>query len=59
MEQGYWLARKRSAFANARAATSAEVRLVHYDLAGRYSVKAAHAGPAPAPVPKPVPEDVS
>jgi hypothetical protein len=49
MEQKYWLGRKRASLANARRATSAESRLIHLDLAGRYSIKAASAGPAPAP----------
>jgi hypothetical protein len=43
MEQTYWLGRKRVSAANARSATSAEARLVHLDLAGRYSVLAAAA----------------
>ena len=42
MEQIYWLKRKRSSLAKAQNANSAEARLVHYDLAGRYSVKAAN-----------------
>ena len=41
MEQTYWLGRKRASAANARRAASAEARLAHLDLAGRYSVKAA------------------
>jgi len=41
MEKKYWLGRKRAALAMARAATDAEARLIHYDLAGRYSVRAA------------------
>ena len=41
MEQTYWLGRKRASAANARNAASAEARLAHLDLAGRYSVKAA------------------
>jgi len=41
MGKEYWIGRKRAAIAMARAATSAEARLIHYDLAGRYSVKAA------------------
>ncbi|HEX8482790.1 MAG TPA: hypothetical protein VF650_12885 [Allosphingosinicella sp.] len=48
MEQTYWLARKRSSAANARRAESSEARLVHLDLAGRYSIKAAAAAAAPA-----------
>jgi len=46
MEQAYWLERNRVSIANARAATSAKARLIHYELAGRYSVKAADAGTA-------------
>jgi hypothetical protein len=37
----YWLYRSSVAAMMARRATSAEARLIHYDLAGRYSVKAA------------------
>jgi hypothetical protein len=47
MEQTYWLGRRRASAANARRALSAEARLVHLDLAGRYSVKAAASAPAP------------
>jgi hypothetical protein len=55
MERTYWLGRKRASVANARRATSAESRLIHLDLAGRYSIKAAFAGPAPARAPAQVP----
>lgn len=41
MEQKYWLGRKLEAKAMARKATSAEARLIHFHLAGCYSVKAA------------------
>lgn len=41
MEQTYWLGRKRASAANARSAASAQARLAHLELAGRYSVKAA------------------
>ena len=44
MEQAYWLSRKRASVAMARNAISSEARLVHYDLAGRYSLKAMSAG---------------
>ena len=40
MEQKYWLGRKRASTAMARAADSAEARLIHLHLAGCYSVKA-------------------
>jgi hypothetical protein len=43
MEQAYWLSRKRASAANAKRALSAEARLAHLDLAGRYSIKAAAA----------------
>ncbi len=42
MEKKYWLRRKRAAMAPARAAGTSESRLIHYELAGRYSVRAAH-----------------
>jgi hypothetical protein len=44
MEKAYWLGRKRASLKLAQSAASAEARLVHYDLAGRYSLKAASAG---------------
>jgi hypothetical protein len=40
MEQAYWLGRKRASLKMARNAAGCEARLIHYDLAGRYSVKA-------------------
>ena len=46
MEQKYWIGRKRSAMARAREALSSEARLIHYELAGRYSIKAAQCSPA-------------
>lgn len=54
MEQTYWLGRKRISAANARLARSAEARLIHLDLAGRYSIKAASAGPAVSPAALPL-----
>jgi len=45
MNKKYWLGRERAALAMARAATDAEARLIHYDLAGRHSVRAAHGLP--------------
>jgi hypothetical protein len=49
MEKTYWLRRKRAAMAMARAAATSESRLIHYDLAGRYSLRAARAALCPAP----------
>ena len=40
MEQAYWLSRKRQSLKSAEGATNSLARLVHYDLAGRYSLKA-------------------
>ena len=45
MEKSYWIRRKHAAMAMARRASTAEARLIHYDLAGRYSIKAAHCLP--------------
>jgi len=42
METAYWLGRERASLANARDATGAEARLIHYELACRYSIKAAN-----------------
>jgi hypothetical protein len=43
MEKAYWLSRKRASLKLAQNAASSEARLAHYDLAGRYSVKASSA----------------
>ena len=43
MDQAYWLERERDAIVNARAATLAEVQLIHYGLAHRYSIEATKA----------------
>ncbi len=40
MEKAYWLSRKRATLKLAKDAVSSEARLVHYDMAGRYSLKA-------------------
>jgi hypothetical protein len=45
MEKTYWLRRKHAAMAMARAAATSESRLIHYEMAGRYSIRAAHAPP--------------
>lgn len=49
LEQGYWLRRKREELALAWKSTSARARLIHFDLVGRYSVKAANTGEAIPP----------
>ena len=41
MENKYWTGRARSARAMARKAVTSEARLIHYELAGRHSIKAA------------------
>jgi hypothetical protein len=43
MEQAHWLSRKGASIAMAQKAVSVAARLIHYELAGRYSVKAADA----------------
>jgi hypothetical protein len=43
MDQAYWLERERDAIANARAANFADVQLIHYGLAHRYSIEAGKA----------------
>jgi len=40
VEKEYWLSRQRASLELARSAAGSQARLVHYDLAGRYSVKA-------------------
>jgi len=40
MEKAYWLGRERASLRSAQNAASSEARLVHYDPAGRYSLKA-------------------
>lgn len=40
MEKTYWLSRKRASLRLAQNAAGSEARLIHYDLAGRYSLKA-------------------
>ena len=43
MDQAHWLMREQESLAHARAATFPDVRLIHQDLARRYSAKAAAA----------------
>jgi hypothetical protein len=43
MERAHWLSRKRASMGMAESAVSSRARLVHYELAGLYSVKAASA----------------
>lgn len=40
MEKAYWLGRTSASLKSAKAATSSRARLIHYDLAGRYSLNA-------------------
>ncbi|MFL6843669.1 MAG: hypothetical protein ACJ8ER_02170 [Allosphingosinicella sp.] len=53
MDKTYWTGRQAAAGAMARGASSAEVRLIHYDLAGRYGVMAASCPPFMLPDPAP------
>jgi hypothetical protein len=40
MEKLYWLSRKRASLKLAKEASSSRARLAHYELAGRYGLKA-------------------
>ena len=44
MDQAYWLERQRDSLVYARAATFPDVRLIHYELARGYGIKAENAG---------------
>ena len=57
MEKTYWIGRKRDAMAMARGAATAESRLIHYELAGRYSIRAAHCPPFMMPANRPAAQD--
>lgn len=46
MEQVYWLERANAARNAAETAAGSQARLVHYDMAGRYGVKAAMTAPS-------------
>ena len=41
MEMPYWLRRQHAAVAAARQAKTAQSRLIHYEMAGRSSIRAA------------------
>lgn len=41
MTKEHWISRKRVSLKMARGAANSEARLIHYDLPGRYSIKAA------------------
>lgn len=56
MESKYWLGRKRAAVGMARKASSAQARMIHYELAGRYSVRAAQGDPFMMPIKAPATE---
>ena len=51
MDKAYWIGRQTAANAMARGASDAKVRLIHYELAGRYSIKAASCPPFMQPAP--------
>jgi hypothetical protein len=54
MEQAYWLGRTHASSQMARRARSAEARMAHLELAGRYSIKAAIASRRPERITAPV-----
>ena len=43
MEKAYWLSRKKASVTMAKNAAGSRARLIHFDLAGRYSIKASSA----------------
>ena len=45
MDRKYWIGRMHAAVRLARKAATAESRLIHYEMAGRYSIKAANSLP--------------
>jgi hypothetical protein len=45
MEKTYWTGRQAAASAMAHGASNAKVRLIHYELAGRYAIMAASCPP--------------
>lgn len=47
MQRDYWIERMNESVARAHEADSAEARLAHYELAGRYSLKAKEDAPMP------------
>jgi hypothetical protein len=50
MEEAYWLGRTGTSLEQARNAATSEARLVHYEFAGRYSLKAMSAEMPPVGV---------
>ena len=59
MEKAYWLSRKRASLKLARNAVSSAARLVHYDLAGRYGLKALSAETLAADLANALPAPIS
>jgi hypothetical protein len=53
MEKKYWIGRKREAMRMARTASTSQARLIHYQLAGLYSLQAVRFAAVPlfAPLP--------
>jgi hypothetical protein len=59
VEKAYWLSRKRASLKLARNAVSSAARLVHYDLAGRYGLKALSAETLAADLANALPAPIS
>ncbi len=59
MEKAYWLSRKRASLKLARNAASSGARLAHYDLAGRYGVKAVSAETQAIDLARAVPQSIN
>lgn len=58
MEKSYWLGRKRASLKQAREASTSLARLIHYDLAGRYSLRAVSAETAAADLESALPPSI-
>jgi hypothetical protein len=59
MEKTYWLGRKRASLKMAQNASSSQARLVHYELAGRYSVNAMSAATSAIDLADSLPQRIS
>ncbi len=59
MEKKYWLDRKRASLKQARSAACSMSRLAHYELAGRYSLKAASTETTAVPLADTLPPSIS
>ena len=52
MDEAYLIARMKASLAMARATTESVARLIHYELAGRYSLAAVNYPPSAGAIPQ-------